>query len=108
MENRPAKPWGGAIAWAVAATVVIELATLAIRFGGGVAAAEFNETAPFLLRIHHLFWSLPLFAGAFAARSRPGVSRCLGGLGAGCVASDLLHHFLVLPLVVGNTGWHWP
>ena len=108
MENEPGRPWSRAIAWAVGATVVIELATVAIRFGGGVAAAEFNETAPFLLRIHHLFWSLPLFAGAVAARSRPGFSQSLGGLGAGCIASDLLHHFLVLPLLVGNIGWHWP
>jgi len=22
--------------------------------------------------------------------------------------SDLLHHFAVLPIIVGNTGWHWP
>ncbi len=104
MENEPGKRGGRA----VAAAVVIERATLAIRFGGGIAAAEFNETAPFLLRSHHVIWSLPLFAGAVAARSRPGFSQSLGGLGAGCIASDLLHPFAVPPLLVGNTGWHWP
>ncbi len=30
------------------------------------------------------------------------------GIAAGLVLSDLVHHFVVLPLWVGNTGWHWP
>jgi hypothetical protein len=30
------------------------------------------------------------------------------GIAGGLILSDLLHHFVVLPLWVGNTGWHWP
>jgi hypothetical protein len=24
------------------------------------------------------------------------------------VVSDVVHHVIVLPLTVGNMGWHWP
>lgn len=30
------------------------------------------------------------------------------GIAIDLIASDLIHHFLVLPLLVGNSGWHWP
>ena len=38
----------------------MEAITAYLRFRGGIAATEFNKTAPFLLQIHHMFWSLPL------------------------------------------------
>jgi len=95
-------------AWAAAVTVLSEAVALFTRFGLGVDAAQFNRTAPLVLQLHHMFWSLPLFAVAAAMRPFPRVRRALLGIAIGLVASDLLHHFAVLPIIVGNTGWHWP
>ena len=36
------------------------------------------------------------------------LSGAILGISLGLIASDLLQHFVVLPLTVGNTGWHWP
>jgi|SRR5688572_1859451 len=93
----------------VGVTIGFELLTLIVRFGTGVSAVEFNETAPLLLQIHHMFWSVPLFLLApFTVRRLPRVTGAMVGTGAGFVLSDLIHHFIVLPILVGNTGWHWP
>ncbi len=94
--------------WGVACTIVTELVTLYLRFGAGATAVEFNETAPLVLQLHHMFWSVPLFMISAPAWKRPKVSGALLGIAIGFIASDLLHHFAVLPLLVGNTGWHWP
>lgn len=94
--------------WSFACTILTELVTLYLRFGVGKTAAEFNETAPLLLQLHHMFWSVPLFMIAAPAWKRPHVSGAILGIAIGFIASDLLHHFAVLPLLVGNTGWHWP
>ena len=85
-----------------------EAVTVAARFGAGVSAREFNRTAPLLLQIHHLFWALPLGAAAWLLRRRPRVAGWLSALAVACVLSDLAHHFVVLPLLAGETGWHWP
>jgi hypothetical protein len=94
--------------WTGIVTVLVEAVTLYLRFRRGVTAAEFNQTAPFLLRIHHMFWAIPLLAIAWAAWRKARLSGALLGLALGLILSDLLHHFVILPLVVGNTGWHWP
>ena len=47
----------------LALTALFELVTVWVRFGKGLTAADFGEKSPSLLRIHHLFWSLPLSAG---------------------------------------------
>jgi hypothetical protein len=92
-----------------AVTVLVEAATIALRFGGGVNAAEFNAAAPpLLLQVHHMFWSIPLFAIVPFVWRRPKLSGLFLGVGFGLILSDLAHHFIVLPLTVGNTGWHWP
>ena len=93
--------------WAVASTVIMEAVTVYLRFGLGRTAAEFNQTAPLLLQIHHMFWSVPVFLVAIALGMRK-ASSAWWGLGYGLIASDLAHHFLILPLTVGNLGWHWP
>ena len=49
------------ILWAVVATALVEAITIYLRFRGGISAAAFNRTAPLLLQIHHMFWSIPLF-----------------------------------------------
>jgi hypothetical protein len=96
------------VIWAVACTVLIEGVTLYLRFRNRMTASEFNQTAPLLLQIHHMFWSLPLLLVVPLVWRKPGLSGALLGIALGLILSDLLHHFVVLPLVVGNTGWHWP
>lgn len=97
-----------AIAWAVAVTLLTEAVTLYLRFGRHQTATEFNKTAPLLLQIHHMFWSVPLLAALPLCWRWPRLSGTLTGIAIAFIASDLLHHFFVLPLLVGNTGWHWP
>lgn len=94
--------------WCGLVTVLVEGITLWLRFGRKVEASEFNRSAPLLLQIHHMFWSLPLLGVAAVLRNRPPIAAALVGIGLGLIVSDLAHHFLVLPFVVGNTGWHWP
>ena len=100
------KRW--AIAWVLAATLLTEAITLYLRFGRQQTAVEFNKTAPLVLQIHHMFWSVPLLAALPFCWRRPRLSGALLGIALGFIISDLLHHFVVLPLLVGNTGWHWP
>jgi hypothetical protein len=96
------------ILWTVVSTVLIEALTIQLRFGRGVSAVEFNKTAPLLLQIHHMFLSIPLLLVLPLVWRKPRLSGALLGIALGLIFSDLLHHFLVLPLTVGNTGWHWP
>ena len=95
-------------AWTIAITLVVEAVTLYLRFGRGQTATEFNRTAPLLLQIHHMFWSVPLLAVLPLVWRRPRLSGVLLGIALGFVISDVLHHVIVLPLTVGNMGWHWP
>jgi hypothetical protein len=88
--------------------VIGEAVTLAVRFGLNVAAEEFNKTAPLVLQIHHMFWAIPLVAVAGLARSWPRVASWLCALALACVVSDLVHHFVVMPILAGETAWHWP
>ena len=55
-----------------------------------------------------MFWSIPLLAVVPFVWRRPKLSGALLGVSFGLILSDLAHHFIVLPLTVGNTGWHWP
>lgn len=97
------------VVWGLSVTVGVELVTIYLRFRtGGISATEFNRTAPLLLQIHHMFWSVPLLAVLPLVWKRPRFSGALLGISIGLVFSDLAHHFVVLPLTVGNTGWHWP
>src|ERR1017187_2829645 len=48
------------VGWAIISTVLVEAVTAYLRFRGGIMATEFNKTAPLLLQIHPMFWSLPL------------------------------------------------
>jgi hypothetical protein len=97
-----------ALAWAAAATLIAEAVTLYLRFGLRQTAVEFNKTAPLLLQIHHMFWSLPLLALLPICWRSAKLSGALAGIAIGLIFSDLLHHFVLLPILVGNTGWHWP
>ena len=93
--------------WCLGVTIVGELITVAARIGaGGPATSILRPETHVLIRMHHMFWSIPFFIVAFVVRN-PTRSRLLG-VAAGLILSDLVHHFVVLPLWVGNTGWHWP
>lgn len=95
--------------WALASTLLCEAITIAARLATGTSAAEFcRGNPPLLLQVHHMFWSLPLVAVVPLVWRHRRLSSGLLGVSFGLVASDVLHHFLVLPLTVGNTGWHWP
>jgi hypothetical protein len=95
--------------WAIGVTVLVEIVTATIRFGLGVGATEFSATsAPLLLKIHHAFWGLFLLLVAPLVWRWPRASGILLGVAFGLIASDMIHHLVVLPLTVGNCGWHWP
>jgi hypothetical protein len=96
------------IIWTIASMVLIEAFTIYLRFRSGITATEFNQTAPLLLQIHHMFWSVPLLLVIPPLWRKPRLSGALLGLAFGFILSDLVHHLLVLPLTVGNMGWHWP
>lgn len=97
------------IVWGLFVTVGLELITVYMRFrSGGISAVEFNRTAPLLLQIHHMFWAVPLLLVVPFVWKKPRVCGAVLGISIGFVLSDLAHHFIVLPLTVGNTGWHWP
>jgi hypothetical protein len=96
------------ILWTILSTIVFEAITAYLRFHKGITAPEFNKTAPLILQIHHMFYSLPLFIILPFVWRRPRLSGALLGIALGLIFSDLMHHFVVLPLTVGNIGWHWP
>ncbi|MCD4727185.1 MAG: hypothetical protein K8R46_05965 [Pirellulales bacterium] len=101
--------WKYTAVYAGVSTVVVEAVTVAMRFCTGMSAADFNATEPpLLLQIHHMFWCLPLLLVVPFVWHKPKLSGALLGISIGLIVSDLLHHFVVLPLTVGNTGWHWP
>lgn len=91
-------------------TILFELLTVFARVYVGKSAAQWNaETRPpLLVQMHHMFWSVPFIPLAIWLRERKNTVVLLWGFSLGLILSDLLHHFLVLPLWVGNTGWHWP
>ncbi len=94
--------------WALALilTILFEAIAVACRLFW-TTADEFNPTAPLLLQIHHMFWALPLLVVALPLRHTP-AARWLLAVAIGLIASDVLHHLVVLPLWIGHTGWHWP
>ena len=94
--------------WVIAVTVFVEGVTLYLRFGLHHTAVEFNRTAPLLLQIHHMFWAVPLLILLPLVWRWPRISGLIAGVAAGFVVSDLAHHVLVLPLLIGDIGWHWP
>ncbi|MHC4742573.1 MAG: hypothetical protein ACYS8Z_11715 [Planctomycetota bacterium] len=99
--------------WAVLTgilTVVFELVTIVIRLViGGSAEQYIEQNDPhILIQIHHMFWAVPfLIAGAVCIK-RTRARRVLLSISLALILSDLAHHFLVLPLWTGSTGWHWP
>ena len=108
VDQTTATRYRSILGWTIGTTLVAEGVTLYLRFRTGISAVEFNATAPLVLQIHHMFWCIPLFLVTPLFWRLPRASGAILGIGCGFVLSDLAHHFIVLPLTVGNTGWHWP
>ena len=104
LETRQQTAWF----WTVTCTLAAELITIACRAVTGMAAADIPDTTHWLLRLHHMFWCTPLLLAVPFVWKCQRTSGVLVGISAGLILSDLVHHFIVLPLWVGNTGWHWP
>ena len=98
------------IRWCAVVTLIGEAITIVARLVSGTSAAEHiaETNPPLVLQVHHMFWAVPLLiAAALIRRNR--LLRCrVAGFALGVALSDLMHHFIVLPLWVGNIGWHWP
>ncbi len=98
--------------WAILLTVIVavvfESVTISLRFYAGLRVEKFNKTAPLWQQIHHMFWSVPLLVILPFVWKSSRVSGMLLGISLGLLLSDLLHHFVIMPLAVGNTVWHWP
>jgi hypothetical protein len=93
---------------AVCVTFAVEVITIFLRIKVGSATSfERSTQPPLLLRVHHMFWPVFVLPVAPFLRNRTAVHVLLG-ISLGLIASDLIHHFVVLPLWVGNIGWHWP
>ena len=93
-------------------TVVAELITIVCRISFGQSAEQFNAAVnpPLVVKMHHMFWAIPMVLLAFVLvkHGKTRIAHSVFGASAGVVLSDLMHHFIVLPLWVGQTGWHWP
>lgn len=99
-----------ALIWCIAVTLIVEAVTIIARCTSGTSAAEFqaSHAIPMPFRIHHMFWGIvPVLASAFVWR-KPKLSGAFIGFGLGVILSDAIHHCIVLPIWVGNMGWHWP
>jgi len=93
----------------IGSTIVFELITIIIRLISGISAAEVQEKYyyPMIFRIHHMFWGLLLiFAGLLFIKRFPKLRTWMIGIGMGLFFSDVIHHFIILPLWKGNIGWH--
>lgn len=100
------------ILWTGTTTILIEGITLFLRYVTEYTVAEFNATDPLLvLQMHHMFWSVPLFLLLTIpiVRKIDWLKDAILGIALGLVFSDLIHHFIMLPILEdGNIGWHWP
>ena len=90
--------------WTLALTILIEAVTCAFRFGLNLQSTrDLASLARFTfgLRIHHGYVGIVLLVvAAFLKSSR--MRDVLLVAGSGLVASDLIHHFLVLWPITGS------
>jgi len=86
-------------------TAGFELITCIGRFGFGLRSKGWAERCrPYTLglRVHHAYFAVPVFPVALLASPEPWLQRTLVAAALGLVLSDLLHHFVVLPLFTGE------
>ena len=81
-------------------TILFEAVACVGRFGLGIRSREHIVPLTLGVRIHHgyiggVLWILALIVSAPMATY-------FGALGAALVVSDLIHHFVVLPIATGQ------
>ena len=87
------------LAYALVLAAGVELLTVWGRFGLGVQATRDTGVLALMtfgIRIHHGYIGLLLILVALGIVSNVGIRNALLMVGVGLVASDLMHHFLVL------------
>ena len=99
------------ILYSAVLTVLIEAVTVLFRFGLHLESTR--DTASTIgrltggIRIHHgYFGLLAVVIAAALLHRRPLLGRWLLVIGIALVASDLVHHFLVLWPIVGEPEFH--
>jgi hypothetical protein len=87
-------------------TALFEGITLVLRFGGGLQSSvhtAFLADATLGLRIHHGYLGALMLLGLpVLARTRPQSVPWTAAVGVALIASDLIHHFLVLWPLTGS------
>lgn len=87
------------------ATLAFEFLTCVGRFGLGFRSREIApryKKFTFGIRIHHGYVGAAVLPPGLLAEGSPLVQLALLGLAGGLILSDLLHHFVVLPLLTGQ------
>ena len=98
---------GRVIGYSILLTVLIEAVTIFFRFALGMESSKQTASTmgqlTFGIRIHHGFLGVvAVLVAAALLRRCPVVARWLLVIGLAMVASDLVHHFLVLWPIVGS------
>lgn len=89
----------------LATTVAFEVFTCAARFFLGLRSREIApryKRYTLGVRIHHGYVGAVAVPPSFLVSSDPVFSPMLMAVAAGLILSDLVHHFLVLPLTTGE------
>lgn len=86
----------------IAATLGFELLTCLGRFVLRLRSREITVRYTRGVRIHHGFVGAAMAPPSFLITADPVSQAIVLGLATGLVASDLLHHFVVLPLATGQ------
>jgi hypothetical protein len=93
------------LAVALASTFIFEVFTCAGRFGFGFRSREIApryKRYTFGVRIHHGYVGAAAVPPAFLPVMAPPAQAVVLGLAAGLIVSDLIHHFVVLPILTGQ------
>jgi hypothetical protein len=100
--------WRPAAYWTCFVTVAVEALTATLRFSTGKSITQVSSDWPIWLRTHHMFWGALVLVASFMVWGRNRLWAAIFGIGLGLILSDAIHHLIVLPLTVGDYGWHWP
>ncbi len=95
----------GIVRWGLVLAVVIELITMAFRFGLDLQSTRdttFVSKLTFGLRIHHGYVGVVMILVALWISARSGPRNLLYVVGIALIVSDLLHHFAVLWPITGS------
>jgi hypothetical protein len=93
------------LCWIAALTIVFEAVTCLFRFGLGMQSTRDTTITghfTFGLRIHHGYVGVLLVAAAFLIPQCWRLRTWCLRIGVALVASDLIHHFLVLWPITGD------